>query len=1138
MTVVGHFTVEAPLGAGGMAHVWRAVHTLQRVPVALKVITDPKADLRALQTEVEAAAGLYHPNIVALFDTGVLERDLDGIGRAGMPWMAMEMATGGTLTTSGEARHWSTLRRSLEDLLSALAHAHARDVIHRDLKPANVLIASEHDLRPGLKLTDFGISSVGFRPEPKQLRGTPRYMAPEQFELDGRRIGPWTDLYALGCMVWELVTHRPAHHGGSTAAYAWSHTQGELQSYEPVIPVPEGLEEWLRRLMDRDPRKRFQCAADARNGLRNLAPDLRLPVTKQPEPPADAVTLDGFLLTETIDPGDLVPSAEHAHINDDREPPASVHPRLPDRWDEGVLPTLPPTLQGVGLGLWGLRAIPLVGRMPEREFLWRELRQCLEEGRPRATLVTGPRGIGKSALLSWLGERATELGAVMTIRVQHHRDTGMAQGIQRAVLRASAAQGLSTSEQHERVHEWLNHLGITDPFTHAAIAELAGMGRGPKVLATADDRYAASHLLLRRMAQQRPLLLWLDDVHWGLDSLRMVSRLMDDRGKLPMFVVMTADELELEQHDALADESQVLLRMPHVSHLGLGPLHHDDIRKLVQQLLGLEETEAAAVARRSSGLPQFAVQLLNQWIAAKQIMPTPAGLSLAPEALHDLPDTIDEVWSQRLDTLVKPEDWPALEAAAALGNVVKLEEWRALLHASGIKRDPKLLGRLVRAGLARRQQQTWSFAHTIVRETITQHARAHQRWVKLHENAAAIVIHLESDDRYDRLVHHLREADRAVPAARAALEATRRHLQRESFLNARARLNDASSLLRAERVPKGSPFWAVHDLLRARVLQGSEQLRAATRLAERVRERAAEAGWIRLEAEASSQLADIARRRGDTLEAEHHFQQSLLRFKVLKDDKGIADTFKSLSRVAVLAGRLDDARYRLEKARERYERLDDQPGLASYYAGVGDIGRVLQDWQGATEAFETSLKLYQEMRDLGGASLARHGLAEICRLSGRLHDAVEGYNRVIAYEEAIGGDANIPRLNLALVHLAAGRAMDARTILERLEPVWLRQGRRGYVGVAQVAQLACAADLQDWVTWDRLVPSAEQRLRDTKLVDLDVARLAEHAADTARKHGKMACARAAYRMAYAQWRELGDEDGMTRTSHQLRRTDA
>jgi serine/threonine protein kinase/tetratricopeptide (TPR) repeat protein len=281
---LGSFLLERPIARGGMAEVWRGVHEGEELPVAVKVLTGPRARdaafIGALKNEIHAVARLNHPGIILVYDRGSVDAAAAAAsaGRLveGSPWFAMEMCTHGALSPRRFPLPWPTTRTLLLSLLDALAHAHARGVIHRDLKPGNVLLCAPTDPRPGLKLSDFGIAHpLGILAEDAARdahSGTPRYMAPEQFTGAARTLGPWTDLYAVGCLAWQLAVGQ-APFAGDALRLAVAHC------HDPVPPMgerpgyPDGYEAWVLRLLEKEPRHRYTAAADAAWGLLQLSVD-------------------------------------------------------------------------------------------------------------------------------------------------------------------------------------------------------------------------------------------------------------------------------------------------------------------------------------------------------------------------------------------------------------------------------------------------------------------------------------------------------------------------------------------------------------------------------------------------------------------------------------------------------------------------------------------------------------------------------------------------------------------------------------------------------------------------------------------------------------------------------------------------
>jgi len=275
---LGPFDLLDLVGRGASSEVWSATHRRSNTRVAVKImngrhLADASASTAVLR-EARAAASLDHPNIVRLLDLGeVGTRASRATGyKAGTPWLAMELAGGALSSFKGQLR-WSELREVLLRALDALAHAHARGVVHLDVKPGNLLVGcgvGEGASRTaGLRLTDFGVARAVDERSSGSIAGTPHYMAPEQIRRAWRDIGPWTDIFGLGATAWALVTGRPPFDAGSTRAVL---TRGwrPLPELRAMMATPEGLEDWLRRLMARQPYDRFTRAAEAAEALKAL----------------------------------------------------------------------------------------------------------------------------------------------------------------------------------------------------------------------------------------------------------------------------------------------------------------------------------------------------------------------------------------------------------------------------------------------------------------------------------------------------------------------------------------------------------------------------------------------------------------------------------------------------------------------------------------------------------------------------------------------------------------------------------------------------------------------------------------------------------------------------------------------------
>lgn len=276
------YEILGELGRGGMGIVYKARHQkLDRV-VALKVIlTGQYANMIErvrFRKEAEAIARLQHPNIVQIFDIGEFE---------GTAFMAMEFVDGGTLQTwqSGKPQSPKTAGLIMGPLARAIQHAHENGVLHRDLKPANVLLARTDQIRstpggkPGgrfpytPKITDFGLAKrmdgVGTSLTATGVTcGTPHYMPPEQVRKGDMPIGPPADVYALGGMLYELLSGRPPFAGYSPAevlTLVMTTDAVSLRFFRPDLP--DDLVLITEKCLEKDPARRYQTAEELADDL-------------------------------------------------------------------------------------------------------------------------------------------------------------------------------------------------------------------------------------------------------------------------------------------------------------------------------------------------------------------------------------------------------------------------------------------------------------------------------------------------------------------------------------------------------------------------------------------------------------------------------------------------------------------------------------------------------------------------------------------------------------------------------------------------------------------------------------------------------------------------------------------------------
>lgn len=254
------------IGRGGMGIVYRARHVALNRTVAIKLmllgsVASPQ-HRRRFHVEAAAVARLCHPNIVEIYETGEVD---------GTPYSSFEYLGGGNLAqkTAGKPLPDRGAAEIAETLALAIAHAHREGVLHRDLKPSNVLISDDGVL----KIADFGLAkdleNDSQITRTRETLGSPSYMAPEQ--IKGRTVGPQADVYALGAILYELLTGRPPFLGETSAE-----TLLQVSQEDPLPPgrlrprLSRDLEAICLKCLEKQPRRRYATAGALAGDMRRF----------------------------------------------------------------------------------------------------------------------------------------------------------------------------------------------------------------------------------------------------------------------------------------------------------------------------------------------------------------------------------------------------------------------------------------------------------------------------------------------------------------------------------------------------------------------------------------------------------------------------------------------------------------------------------------------------------------------------------------------------------------------------------------------------------------------------------------------------------------------------------------------------
>lgn len=1149
---LGAFRITGELGRGGMGVVYRGVHA-NGTPVALKVVAAKYAqtEQRRLEfrREVHAMARLNHPNIATVFDTG-----MTGGGDGARPWYAMELVEGTPLSRSVLTGDWSQLKGLLLGLLDALAHAHARGLIHRDIKPGNVLV-SYGDRELHATLVDFGIAHALYLDDQVDdadsdlVTGTPNYMAPEQITGQWRDQGPWTDLYALGCLVWRLVCGSAPFERGSSEETLRSQLSDEPPGFEPRFEVPDALDPWLRTLLAKSPAHRFRRAADAAFAL------LRMPAVEPSmvaPPAADEASASRTIQLPTLASIAETIADEPTLALDAADAPASSpaalrrwpKPMLPPNWKRLSADVEPKQLTGAGLGLFGVREIPVVGRVPIRKTMWGLLKHVHSHKRPHALVLRGPAGCGKTRLCEWLARRAHETGAATVLEARHAPHGGPMEGLGAMLRRFFRADGLDYHEILERVRQFQQSNGSSPDLrlydavilTQAICAQQGvstGSSRSPqnsRSKAAPEEQLDALVRFFDRLATERPVLLQIDDAQWADQTLALIERMLDVDEPLPLLVVATARDEAQQVSERLLSLSQ----HPRCDLRELGALPESSQRTLVKRLLGLTDETVAHVVERSQGNPLFAVQLLDDWVEQGVLTAAEGGFMPTAPFEDALPDGPIELWRRRIDHLIGSLEphWretarAALEGAALLGQHIGHREWRALCERVGLTNAAALVEAMATRNLAQSSADGWSFRHGGLCDSLERIAARTGRLAARHRVCADLLEEVYGPRHPQaslRVAHHLYEAgeyERALPVLSMALE---RSLYEGDLATMAGRLEVLEELLDRLEVPRVSPqrckLLALRCWIQRRmglVDEAISSIEAALAMCDGV-VGADTAGFVH------AMKGILLKELGRYTEAKKVLATALGFFGPNSDQYLRARALAILAIILRSQGRLDESIDGFEKALTACHAAEDAVLQARIETEVGYCEFSRGNNPAAIEYFEQARSGLAQTGRSQSISVVENNLGDLARHEGRWDDARQHYQLAIELSRDHRDYGNpVARLNFALLEIGQGHWKEARAPLEELDAFVQRVGQGQMLPHIRLGLAGCALEVGDQAGFRRHYEWSVDAVAADDVADKDLAWLAERLGSMAQERRWHEDAAALLRLAQQQYDTLGDE---------------
>jgi serine/threonine protein kinase len=980
---IGHilaqrYEVVRELGRGGMGVVYLCRDIVTGDRVALKRLRSPeKGGARPEESwwfhqEARAVALLDHPAIVRARDFGQLGD--------GSPFFVMDVLPGRSVHEWMHTTHlpWSVVWAMVDQVLAGLGHAHARGVIHGDLKPSNVMLDLASAGRgPRAFVLDLGLAWLREYRHDSRLdgarapevavhsgAGTVGWVAPEQIRRQASLVGPATDLYALGCVMYRVLSGREVFEGNAQDVLR-AHKRTPVPP--PTLPegVPPGAGDFILRLLEKKPWHRYEFAADARRAWQQIKPPL-------------AATLE-----------EIVQSAPSS-----RAAPASY-------------------ARSLAPGILSLRSPMLVARQVERRELWAAVEEIATGARKQELIaLIGAAGVGKSRLVEWLCAEVHEHGAMLPLRARYGRIPTPLDGITAAINahfglegadRAAVEQALMTrwevgKDDHEALTwvaataEWLRP---TPPGVHAPL----GPSGKRFVLDRPELRFLVIKRLLERLAADRPLLLWLDDLHYASpNTFEVLSRLRRDAPDLPMLLVSTA------RSETLATDLDAALRMEAMRAerngrvIELAPLATDDTETLLRSALPLDDAAVKRAVEQSRGNPLFALQLLYAWAGGGYLTLDGGKYSVPERALQGRAITTAELWDERVRALATELRLSAY-AAAALGDDIRGEVLKTLCASLGM--DPRdALVALTRAQIllaAGNDQFRWP--HALLQEHLLERLHERKDAPAIYRLAAnALARHPAVGSR--RIMKH-----RVQNLLKAGDDDTAAKLMFDFIRGSWRRGRDTAATLRDLQLLEGR-------------LHGANAGEGAL--------------W---RAEALRYIGKVPEARAEAEKARRAFEQA-------GDTASVASALRLLGNIASDLAQPAQGRSLVVQALERYDQLGDETGKAQAEVVLGEIDYLLGDHARGRTTLKRAMERCTDVGDVMGRAQSLILLALIEEAVGGFERGRELLTKARSEFDGIGYRLGLAQCDVALGHAdhrafdfagARSRALAARASFRELQ---------------------------------------------------------------------------------------------------------
>jgi len=739
----GRYVTLKKLGEGGKGVVYKARDTALNRVVAIKVlkgsVLSEEAGSRFIR-EAQAVAKLNNPNVVSIYDIGEEDRE---------QFFVLEFVDGMSLRElmgtypEGKCDIQTVLRVGI-DICGALQYAHSQGVLHRDIKPENILITQEGNA----KLMDFGLAKMLGQPSITQegmIVGTVAYVAPEIALGKGADIR--SDLYSFGAVLYEMVTGKPPFTGEDSVKVIFSH----IHDY-PVSPsrlntkVPQSLAECIMKLLQKEPAKRYQTAADLLAVLRDVA--------------------EGYL-RETL---------------------------VPSRKPSIVVPSPRPV---------SAKEVQLIDRVEEMNML-REAADKAVRGEGGLVFLYGEAGIGKTRLTKELGAYARLRG----MQVLYGRCPALFRmdGVPPYILWSEVIKDYLESCSPEHLYRVI---GFYPSEVCKLVPELRQrLGAIPQSLPIGPEQerdrlFEAVSQFITNISKEAPLLVVLDDLQWtDQTSLLLMHYLARGVYKTPLLLLGAYRETDIDDRHPLSPVLAELNRERLLQSVLLKRMSLNDVSEMIKRLLEQDDVPkefCELVYEKMRGNPFFVEELIKS-LKEEEVIYREENLWKFKEISKiEFPKTVKSVIKARISRLDE-ECQNILTLASFVGNDFSFE---AICGVTNIEENKllELMEKILKTGLIKerviRGKDMYCFADVIVRDVVHEEV-SHLRHNKLHSVVGYTlekVYTKEIDQHLGELAYHFLEGGDNDKALDYFLKAGEKAQKVYAYLEAFSYLRHALELL-------------------------------------------------------------------------------------------------------------------------------------------------------------------------------------------------------------------------------------------------------------------------------------------------------------------------------------------------------